>query len=36
MSADNSPEQLVRAYYADISAGRFAEAVAKLSPDTST
>lgn len=36
MSADNSPEQLVRAYYADISAGRFEDAAARLSPDVST
>jgi ketosteroid isomerase-like protein len=36
MSADNSPEELVRAYYADISAGRFAEAAARLAPDATT
>jgi ketosteroid isomerase-like protein len=30
------PEEVVRAYYADISEGRFAEAAAKLSPDAST
>ena len=36
MPTDNNPEQLVRAYYADISAGRFEEAAARLSPDAST
>ena len=36
MSNDNSPEELVRAYYADISAGRFEEAATRLSPDVST
>ena len=28
-----SPEEVVRAYYADISQGRFAEAAQRLSPD---
>ena len=36
MSADKSPEELVRAYYADISAGRFAEAAARLAPAATT
>ena len=36
MSANNSPEQVVRAYYADISAGRFAEAAGRLAPDATT
>ena len=31
-----NPEQVVRAYYADISAGRFAEAATRVSPDAST
>ena len=29
-----SPEEVVRAYYADVSAGRFDEAAARLSPDS--
>jgi len=29
-----SPEEVVRAYYADISQGRFDEAAARLSPDS--
>ena len=29
-----SPEEVVRAYYADISQGRFAEAAERLSPDS--
>ena len=32
----NSPGDIVRAYYADISAGRFTDAAARLSPDAST
>ena len=32
----NSPGDIVRAYYADISAGRFTEAAARLSPDATT
>ena len=36
MPTDNNPEELVRAYYADISAGRFEEAAARLFPDAST
>jgi uncharacterized protein len=36
MPDDNSPEELVRAYYADISAGRFAEAAGRLAPDATT
>ena len=36
MSGESSPEELVRAYYADISAGRFAEAAARLAPDATT
>ena len=36
MSASQDPEQIVRAYYADISAGRFAEAAARLAPDATT
>ena len=31
-----SPEAVVRAYYADISAGRFANAIARLAPDATT
>ena len=30
------PEEVVRAYYADVSAGRFAEAIARLAPDATT
>ena len=30
------PEAVVRAYYADISAGRFADAIARLAPDATT
>ena len=30
------PEAVVRAYYADISAGHFADAIARLSPDATT
>ena len=30
------PEEVVRAYYADVSAGRFAEAIALLAPDATT
>lgn len=30
------PGEVVRAYYADISAGRFAEAIARLAPDATT
>ena len=34
--ANGNPEQVVRDYYADISAGRFAEAAARLAPDATT